>query len=423
MRPTDDGRPRLLVLGAGRHQIDLICRAEERGVAVVVSDYYPDSPGKDYATYPTNTDALDVAANIELALRYEVDGVITTGTDLAVVTMAEVAAAHNLPCYLTPQGAQRATNKILMAEAFADAAVSRPAHIEVTNQRPSAETDNLRMPVVVKPADSQGQRGIRKVDDRSNLAAAVQEAIAQSRTEMAIIEEYVDGHEVTASAWGHGGRSRLLMVTDRVTYNPPPALGICFQHIFPSQHAADHLSDIRRCVQAIAGAYHMTEGPLYVQLLIDGDNVYVVEAGGRVGGGHEASLIPLVTGVDVIDRLVDLALTGTTDPVEIDYGLDEVATHALVNFLLATPGIVDRGSGFDELVEDGMVEQGNYYIGEGHQTQPIVDGQGRVGYFITKSNNREALMELSKRAYGRLNLRAADGENLLFWPPATLLNG
>ena len=90
------------------------------------ADYYPDAPGKIYASHPEPVNGLDVPANIELAERYGVDGVVTLGTDQAVVTMAAVAEAVGLPCHLTPANALRATDKSVMAAAYAAHDVPRP---------------------------------------------------------------------------------------------------------------------------------------------------------------------------------------------------------------------------------------------------------------------------------------------------------
>src|SRR5882757_78050 len=108
MAPSPDGHPasRLLVLGAGRHQTPLIRRAEERGIEVVVADYLPDSPGKAYATHSTMVDALDVDAVSAVAERFAVNGVVTTGTDQPVVTMAAVARRFGLPEIVSPETAR-----------------------------------------------------------------------------------------------------------------------------------------------------------------------------------------------------------------------------------------------------------------------------------------------------------------------------
>ncbi len=336
--PVDLSGRSLLVLGAGRHQKTLIRRAEERGVAVVAADYYPDAPGKIYASHPELVDALDVPANIELAERYGVDGVVTLGTDQAVVTMAAVAEAVGLPCYLTPANALRATDKSVMAAAYAAHDVPRPPFVELSTAAATAvATQGLSLPVVAKPADSQGQRATVRVDQRSGLASAVADAIAESRTGRAIVDEWVTGPEVTVSAWVSGGVPHILMVADRITINPPPTVGVAFQHVFPSLAAVDTLPEIERQIAAITRAYEMREGPLYVQMIVNGDDAVTIEGGARVGGGHEVGLTPIATGVDVVDRLIDLALTGESEPVVYHYGRSPQPLHALVNFLIAAP--------------------------------------------------------------------------------------
>jgi biotin carboxylase len=412
---------RLLVLGAGRHQAGLIERAEQRGIRVVASDYYPDAPGKARASFPQNVDALDVAANVALAERFAVDGVITTGTDMAVVTMADVADACGLPCYLTPRTARIATNKVLMSEHLARHGGRRPRSVAIgAGEDARAAVARLHHPVVVKPADSQGQRGMARVDDPERLEPAVADAIVASRTGSAIVEEFVTGPEVTASAWVSDGVPHVLVVTDRVTYNPPPHIGIAFRHVYPSAAAAGRLAEIVAQVRACAAAYEMAEGPLYIQMLVADDGVWIVEGGARVGGGHEAALIPHVTGVDLLDRLIDLALTGRAEPVTHDYDDTAPGTHALVNFLLARPGTVDRLAGYED-PPPGFVE-GGFYVGEGFTQGEIVDSLGRVGWFLAEGDDRADMLARADAVYRHLRLEDGAGTDLLFLPePETLL--
>jgi biotin carboxylase len=408
------------VLGAGRHQAGLIRRAEEGGLRVVASDYYPDSPGKGLASYPQDCSAVDAAANIELARRYGVEGVITTGTDMAVVTMADVAAACGLPCYITPESARIATNKLLMTSRLAEHGAARPRSVEL-RAGAAGDAGELRYPLVVKPADSQGQRGVTRVDDPALLHTAVSAAAAASRTGTVIAEEFIAGPEVTASAWVSAGVTHLLTVTDRVTYNPPPHVGIAMRHIYPSAAARGRVADIAAAARAAAAAYAMSEGPLYLQLIVTEEEVLVVEAAARVGGGHEASLIPHVTGVDVTGRLVDLALSGRAAPVDRDYDETRPDTHALVNFLVARPGTVHRLSGFDD-PPSGFV-QGGPYVAEGFTQGEIVDSLGRVGWFLAEGGDRADLLGRADAIYEHLRFEDAGGRNLLFEPPAEHLLG
>jgi biotin carboxylase len=409
--------PRLLVLGAGRHQKELIRRAEARGLRVVACDYYPDAPGKAFAAYPADLDALAIEENIALARKFAVRGVITSGTDLALVTMAEVAAALGLPCYLTPEAARTATNKARMARAFAANGVPRAPWREVRS--PAEAPGAFGFPVVVKPADSQGQRGIKKVSERGALEAAVAEALQASRSGCAVIEPFLNGYEVTANAWAKGDDVRIQMITDRITYNPLPAIGICFQHVYPSQRALGLRSRIREVLRAIARCYGVSDAPLYVQMLVSAGDILVIEAACRVGGGHESSLSPIATGVEVLDRLIDLALEGRSAAIEDAHDDSGAGGHALVNFLLARPGTVARLEG---LQNNPRIIEGEYYIRPGHECRPIVDGQGRIGYFIAQDVSRARLLERAAAAYRSLTLADAAGRNLLFIPePRELL--
>jgi biotin carboxylase len=415
---------RLLVLGAGRHQKGLIRRAEERGLRVVASDYYPDAPGKAFASYPENVDALAIEENIRIARKYGVCGVITSGTDLPLVTMAEVAAALHLPCYLTPKTARIATDKSRMAQAFAEHGVARAQWCEARSLAQAAQAARaLGFPLVVKPADSQGQRGTSKVPGPDVLDAAVAQALQASRTGRAMVEQFVEGWEITANAWAKGDEVRIQMITDRVTYNPAPAIGICFQHVYPSLRAAGLQSRIREVLRRIARCYGVSDAPLYVQMLVRGDALFVIEAGCRVGGGHESSLSPIATGVEVLDRLVDLALDGRSAPIEETHDESGSRGHALVNFLLARPGIVAAVDGFEQLLQRRQIVEGEFYVQPGHECRPIVDGQGRVGYMIVRETSRARLIEQAAAAYGALSMSDASGTNLLFVPAPPELHG
>jgi biotin carboxylase len=408
---------RLLVLGAGRHQKALIRRAEARGLRVVASDYYRDAPGKALASYAADVDATAIAENVTLARRYAVQGVITSGTDLALVAMAEVAAALGLPCYLTPRAARTATNKARMARAFAEQGVP---HAPGRELRAAQEASPFALPVVVKPADSQGQRGISKVAEPAAYRAAVEAALRASRSATAVVEPFVEGYEVTASAWAKPDGVRIQMITDRVTYNPLPAIGICFQHVYPSLRAAGLRERVREVLGRIARGYGVRDAPLYVQMIVRGGELSVVEAACRVGGGHEASLTPIATGVEVLDRLIDLALEGRSQAIDDAHDERGARGHALVNFLLPRPGIAARLAGFER---NPLVEEGEYYIAPGHECRAVVDGQGRIGYFIAREATRERLLARAAQAYGSLAVSDAAGRNLLFVPEGKDLLG
>jgi biotin carboxylase len=412
---------RLMVLGAGRHQAGLIARAECRGIEVVAVDYHEHSPGKSLATHPVLADALDVAANIEIAARYGVDGVVTVGTDQTVQVMAAVAADRGLPCHVDVDAARVATNKLHMRRALEAAGV--PIAPGQVVESPAEIDPALRLPLVVKPVDSQGQRGTSKVTDRAGLVPAVVAALSESRSRRALIEEFVQGPEVTLNGWVHDGTAHLLAINDRLTYNPPPAVGICLQHIYPSRHAAGRATEGAAVLQRIAEAYGMVAGPLYVQVIVGSDRLVVIEAAARVGGGHEASLLPAVGSDDLIDRSIDLALGLPTEAPTGVYRDVGHPVHGLVNFIVAEPGTLVGYAGMEEVLAEGLAAEGGWYHTPGHEQGPIVNSLGRIGYTVVLASDRPSLLADAATVYRRLAAYSPDGRNLVFWPPRRHLAG
>lgn len=398
---------RLMVLGGGRHQVSLIRRARERDIEVVLVDYLPDAPGHQFATISLLQDTLDAEAATDAAREHRVDGVVTTGTDLPVMTMAHVARRRGLPTWIDLDAAATATRKPLMHTALREAGVPLPAQWELA---PGEQTPELALPFVAKPADSQGQRGVTCVRHPDGIDRAVEHARANSATGVAVLEEFLDGPEITVNAWVEGDRTVLLAVNDRVTYNPPPYLGVAFQHVYPSVHGQVHLHGIADIMQSIAGAYRMRSGPLYVQMIVTNDRgPVVVEAAARVGGGHESSLFPLVAGSTVEDRLIDLALTGSCRPWPSDMR-DGVSTHAGITFVMGRAGVVQDLPAPTLL--DGTREHA-WYVRPGSELADVANSLGRIGYFLTVAEDRAQFEDRTARQYESLVVSGTSGEDLV----------
>lgn len=404
---------RLLVLGGGRHQLPLIKRAQERGVEVVLVDYLTDAPGREYASHSEVADATDPGAATEIARTYKVDGVTTTGTDLAIRAMTAVSAALDLPAYVDRAAAHLATDKQAMFEALTKVGVPMAGRFVIERDSEASIPDAL--PVVVKPADSQGQRGVSAVRASEAFASAVAGARASSRAGRVLVEEFLEGPEFTANAWVEDGDITLLMVNDRITFNPRPHLGIAFQHRYPSQAAADDLDEVAEITRLTATAYGISTGPLYIQMIQTDQGPVVVEAAARIGGGHESGLIFHLTGWNSDDALIDLALgedPNTANPLP-------GSSHVLVNFILGSQGVV--GKPLELPLAYGIFEAG-WYVKEGDRLQDVTDGQGRVGYFLAEGSSADALMEISSNYYLNLRLESDGGTNLVHVPDPHLLN-
>jgi len=423
MTKTDLVGRRVLVLGAGRHQVPLIKRARQRGAFVVTSDYLTDSPGREFASLPILADALDSEINVEIAREQDIDAVVTVGTDQALTTVADVAASRGLPCHVSPDGARAATDKTRMRAALAKAGVPMSTcHIVERDELPE-RTALGQGPWVVKPADAQGQRGTCRVGSHDHLLAAVADARSESRRGVALIEEFLIGPEATATAWLHDGQLELLGITDRVTYNPPPNLGIALRHVFPGVHAAAHVDSVAGVLEGVAAAYEMTNGPLYVQMIITADGPKVVEAAARVGGGHETALYQAVAGVDLTELSLDLACGLAPRSTGFDIRTSAERCHGLINFVVAHAGVLNEFGAIDKLIPDTAVADGGWYRLPGFAQSEVVDAQGRIGWFLALANDRPTLIRQAEVAYARLSATNETGENLVYWPEPRLLAG
>jgi biotin carboxylase len=410
----------ILVLGGGRHQISLIKSIQAAGYPVLLSDYLKHSPGHEIAQIPTLTDTLDSQANIELARKFDIQGVITTGTDQPLVVMADVAQNVGIPCYLTPESSRSCTDKARMFEVLSEAGIKIPKYSIVDNTvRLLAMSAGMEFPLVVKPCDSQGQRGITIAHDRQCLLESAELAWQESSSKDIIIQEFTRGPEMTISAWVSRGHPQIMLITDRVTYNRPPATGVCLQHIYPSLHIKGLEDLAAEFVQQIAQAYSIQEGPMYIQCVRSNDDLFLIEATCRIGGGHEERLIELVTGVDVHQHLLALAVQGRSEsfPRLANYPVPDC--FAMVNFVVAKPGV------FGQTKEPGPTADnpyGGFYYGSGHQQGIIVNSMGRVGYFVCRGATRKTLMSSATLIYKKFSAISENGDNLVFWPDSEHLN-
>ena len=238
---------RLMILGGGSSQITVFRRARELGIETVLADRDPKAPARSVADHFADASTFDPDAVTDAAGATRCDAILAVGTDQPVYTAAVVSHRLGLPFPLTPEQAIAVTNKRVMKARFDETAIPaapwglfRPG----TDPWQVAGLAALRPPFVVKPVDSQGQRGIIRAADRAAVEAHYPVARSFSREDGVLVEEYIPSVEVTVSGWAHTPQEvEFWTITDRVTIDNPPGLGVCLAHRFPSLHAADRSGD------------------------------------------------------------------------------------------------------------------------------------------------------------------------------------
>jgi biotin carboxylase len=302
----------------------------------------------------------------------------------------------NLPHPIDPATGILATNKLRQRESLAAANVPQPRWETVTDGDVS-----LPVPCVVKAPDRQGQKGLSLVREQSELASAIDKARAESRNGVALVEELVDGPEVTVIGYSHAGRYTALAVTDRIVADPP-AFGVALAHVWPSVHAGEAAAVARQGVEALG----IMNGPTYAQLRVGADGPKVIEIAARLGGGHDGELVWAATGVD-LNALALAAAFGTAgEPAMTGEGVGGAVTR----FLVPPEGTLESVEVPDDLVG---VERVRLYRSPGHQFGPFRYGSDRAGAVLAVGGSRDEAVERAEVAADRIRFVTADAGALV----------
>ncbi|MFZ7131693.1 MAG: ATP-grasp domain-containing protein [Eubacteriales bacterium] len=404
---------RLLILGGGNNQINGIIRAVEKGHEVVLTDYYTDAPGRAFAGINEVISTFDVEGNIKVAEKYAVDGVMTMGTDQPVYTVAKVAHALGLPKFLDVDTAKAVTNKKTMKSIFIKHGIPTARYTLINKDYSVIDNLGLKYPVVLKPVDSQGQRGVYKLEGAEEIQVNLLNTLSFSREEEALVEEFYHGDEITVSCWVEGGHPHILTITDRETFHYNQHIGICYAHTFPSKYLQCEYKRINELMMDITKAFHIPKGPLYVQLLVGKDGIIVNEVACRIGGAYEDIFIPYLTGFDILNKVIAYSIGERMECGLKEYSVLHNLKKISVQLFFAGAGKVKDYTSVKNLMKlPGMISAG-YNISKGDYIGTIKDATARAGYMVITGKDEMELSLNIDNAFTHLKIRNDKNKNLV----------
>ncbi len=391
--------PRLLVLGAGPGQLGLLEAARAGGIWTAVCDRNPAAPGFVLADRRCIVSIEDEPAIERLAAALPLDGVVSPAGDGAVAVAARVAEKLGLPHPTSAATAQLVSSKLRQREALSAAGVPQPRWEIAVGEEPSVE---LSLPVVVKTGDRTDRGGPVVVRRPEELAPAVEAARRAGRSGIVLVEELLDGDEVTVSGFSAEGEFVPLAVTDRLSAEAP-AFGVALAQVWPSPHAEAAVEVTRRAVEALG----LREGPVYAQLRLSRGGPEVIEVGARLGGGHDAELVELVTGIDLNGLALAAALGRPVAASELKAAFRTIVGGAAVRFLVAPPGELERVE-----VPQGAtgVVSTRIYHETGHHFGPLRRASDRAGAVLAVGASRDEALARVDAAAERIRFVTADVE-------------
>ena len=308
-----DTMKKLAVIGASYLQLPVVKKAKEMGIEVHCFAWREGAVCADVADYFYDISTIDKEAILKECQRIGIDGIVTIASDVAVLTVNYVATHMQLPGN-DDSYSEVVTNKFRMRECFLQSAIPSPRFCLVKEGQGFDAAKAFRFPVIVKPTDRSGSRGVEKVLTIDQLPEAIDRAMNESFAHEAIVEEFVEGREISVECISWQGQHHLLQITDKVTTGEPYFVEL--EHHQPTTLPADIVGKIKTIVPQALDALHIRYGASHSEIKITPDGeLFFIEIGARMGGDFIGSdLVRLSTGYDFLQGVIEVALGEFHEP-------------------------------------------------------------------------------------------------------------
>lgn len=386
---------KVLILGAGIYQVPLIKRAKRRGLFTIVASVEGNYPGFEYADKVYYINTTDRDAILRLAIDEQIDGILTTGTDVAVKTIGYVCDRLNLTG-ISENCAENATNKAKMKCVLLDGGV-RTARYHIVKSVLEAEEAcrDLGFPVIFKCVDKSGSRGIKKVNCIQQIKQDFSYSLSYSDVNYIVVEKYLEGYEIGVDGYIDQTQSLFLAHTkinysNGYTYVP---IGHCFPFECDEKLYRDIVSQAEKAVQSLK----MDKCFFNMDIMIANSKSYVIEVGARTGATCIPELISCYCGFDYYEKMLDCALG---DKVDISY---KKTTPCIAELLISeTDGRIVKYN-LDN-IDDPRVKQVHMDYVPGDRVQKFRVGPDRIGDIVVCGESLEEAKRILAKSKKRLEL-------------------
>lgn len=399
---------KILMLGGSLYQTYAIKEAKRLGYYVITCDYLPSNPGHRYADEYYNVSTTDKEAVLRLAESLGVDGVVAYASDPAAPTAAYVCERLGLPT--SPyRSVEILSNKDLFRDFLQKHGFNCPKAMGfATYEEAAAHRDAFRLPVMVKPVDSSGSKGINKLTDWSQLKAFVDDALHYSRGKRFLIEEFIvkKGHQISGDAFSVDGKLVFHCLGNEF-YDPNCDKGFApLGECWPFQMDRRYIDDLERQLQRLMTLLGMRSNAYNVEAIVgEDDKVYLLELGARSGGSLIPQVTEYATGVNMVTYVIKAAMgedCSSLQQVEPVGYWSNYMVHSNVTGLFKS---ISFDSGFErEHLVDWVTD-----IKPGDAVHKFRDAQDCIGEFILKYRNMDEMFEVIRNIESYIHIEVEGG--------------
>ena len=366
---------KILILGVASVQMDAVLELKQMGVEVHTCAMKKDGPAAEISDYFELLNFIDIDKVEEYIIKNNIDCVYSVGSDIAMPIVSKISENLNLPHFVSEESSKICNNKNMLREFLGNDFEGNIKFEVVKDENHSIEID---YPFIMKPADSQGQRGVKVINSYDEFIREYPISKSYSRSGLVIIEEYILGNEISVNAYVIDGKVVFCIPSDRVTWNQFDG-GLIHKHIAPcrqlSNIAQENIYDL---VNRSAQKLNIKNGPLYFQVKMNGDIPKVIEITPRLDGCHMWKVLKYYTGVNILKLTLEHLLFNKTDEINLE---QKISNEITLEFMCQEPNTIVDYSKF--VVPNNKLEIFHYY-NNGDNIRPVNGKFDKIGYFITK---------------------------------------
>lgn len=364
---------KVLVLGASSIQYDAIKYLKDAGYETYVCARDVSGSGIDLADHFAQINFLDVPAVAKYIKENNIDIVYSIGSDLAMPVACQLSEELNMPHFVPAESAYICNHKNLMRTTLTNECKGNIPFQVMEKHEPIT----IDFPCILKPSDTQGQRGIFLVKNQEEVDEHLDEAIALSRDKKAIVEHYIDGPEFSVNTYMVGGKLRYMVISDRITW--PQYTGLIHKHVIPSRILTDHVvKEIEEIMEDSANRLKLFDGPVYYQIKVENNHAYLVEVTPRLDGCRMWNVLERATGVNLLKLSFEHLINN--DISELDKWTGKIDGYELV-FFCQEPNTEFDGSIY-KAPDDS--EFSAFFFKQGEKVSVVNGRYEKVGYYIRK---------------------------------------
>jgi len=396
-----------MILGGVAPHIDLINELKGKGYTTILVDYLDNPPAKSSADEFYQVSTLDKEAVLALAKEKEIDLIMTICVDHANITMCYVAEQLGLPLPYTMETALASTDKTLMKARMHEWDVPTSRFVCLSDGE--EYSGDLDFPLVVKPADNNGSKGVKKADTMEEVKAYVENAYTLSRSHKVVVEEYNDGKEIQVDCFACDGTAIVLMVKEKLKIPRTKGLAMqSFGSLIPADLPESTFEEIAEIAQKIQKGFGFINTPFFFQANVTSKGVRVIELTPRIGGGLSYKLLKRYTGGNIVEKIYD-SYFGKANFDD----LNSKKPYMVTNIVYAQDGIFDKVVGIEELIADGTIESFDLMVDKGNEFGSNMDSRNRVGAYYIVAESQEELIEKAQKAYDCIDVISVEGTSII----------